>query len=108
DLHSDGVRRITGGTWTFAAVALTLAALVVGGLASLSSSPALGRARPFAARDWVLVVPFENRTGDPMFDQVLELALERELIDSRFVNVVPRPRIEDVLALMKKPLDTAL
>jgi len=108
DLHSYGVRRITGRTWTFAAVALTLAALVVGGLASLSSSPALGRARPFAARDWVLVVPFENRTGDPMFDQVLELALERELIDSRFVNVVPRPRIEDVLALMKKPLDTAL
>ena len=55
-----------------------------------------------------LVAPFVNRTGDPAFDEVLELALERELVNSKFVNVVPRPRIEDVLALMKRPPDTRL
>jgi cytochrome c-type biogenesis protein CcmH/NrfG len=67
-----------------------------------------GAVRSFAARDWVLVAPFVNRTGDPTFDEVVELALERELVNSRFVNVVPRPRVEDVLALMKKPPDTRL
>jgi DNA-binding winged helix-turn-helix (wHTH) protein/tetratricopeptide (TPR) repeat protein len=107
DPTPNAVRRITGHRWTFAVLAVTLAALVVGGLA-ISSGSSLGRARPFAARDWVLVVPFENQTGNPMFDQVLDLALERELVESRFVNVVPRPRIEDVLGLMKKPADTAL
>ena len=64
--------------------------------------------RPFAARDWVLVAPFVNHTGDPAFDEVLEQALERELVNSKFVNVVPRPRVEDVLALMKRALDTRL
>ena len=63
---------------------------------------------PFTARDWVLIAPFENRTGDPTFDDVLEQALERELVGSGFVNVVPRPRIEDSLALMKKPRDERL
>ena len=63
---------------------------------------------PFSARDWVLIAPFENRTGDPTFDDVLEQALERELVGSGFVNVVPRPRMEDSLALMKKPPDVRL
>jgi DNA-binding winged helix-turn-helix (wHTH) protein/tetratricopeptide (TPR) repeat protein len=63
---------------------------------------------PFSARDWVLIAPFENRTGDPAFDDVLEQALERELVGSAFVNVVPRPRIEDSLALMKKQPDVRL
>jgi DNA-binding winged helix-turn-helix (wHTH) protein/tetratricopeptide (TPR) repeat protein len=63
---------------------------------------------PFSARDWVLIAPFENRTGDPAFDDVLEQALERELVGSAFVKVVPRPRIEDSLALMKKPPDVRL
>ena len=66
------------------------------------------RSLPFNARDWVLIAPFENRTGDPTFDDVLEQALERELVGSGFVNVVPLPRIEDSLALMKRPFDVRL
>jgi len=61
---------------------------------------------PFAARDWVLIARFANRTGEAAFDDVLEQALQRELINSGFVNVVPRPRIEDVLTLMRKPADS--
>ena len=63
---------------------------------------------PFAARDYVLVAAFENRTGEPVFDDVLEQALTRELVGSGFVNVVPRPRIEDALVLMKRPADQRL
>ena len=63
---------------------------------------------PFAERDWVLIAAFENRTGEALFDDVLEHALERELSNSRFVNVVPRERVNDTLAMMRKPLDTKL
>jgi DNA-binding winged helix-turn-helix (wHTH) protein/tetratricopeptide (TPR) repeat protein len=62
----------------------------------------------FAAREWVLVVPFVNHSGDGALDEVVELALERELVNSGFAKVVPRPRVEDVLALMKKAPDTRL
>ncbi len=62
----------------------------------------------FQQRDWVLIADFENRTGEAVFDGVLEYALEREISNSQFVNVVPRERIEDTLQLMKKPLDTRI
>ncbi|MGH9531323.1 MAG: hypothetical protein ACRD2Q_02960, partial [Terriglobales bacterium] len=67
---------------------------------------AAGPALAFEARDWVLIASFENRTSEPVFDGVLEYALERELSNSRFVNVVARERMHDALALMRKPLDT--
>jgi tetratricopeptide (TPR) repeat protein len=38
----------------------------------------------------------------------VEHALERELSNSRFVNLVPPERVQDVLRLMKKPSDTRL
>jgi DNA-binding winged helix-turn-helix (wHTH) protein/tetratricopeptide (TPR) repeat protein len=62
----------------------------------------------FGARDWVLISSFQNRTGEPVLDGTLEYALERELSNSQFVNVVPRERVGDVLRLMRKPLDTKI
>ncbi|MBZ5561875.1 MAG: winged helix-turn-helix domain-containing protein [Acidobacteriia bacterium] len=62
----------------------------------------------FNPRDWVLISSFENRTGEAVFDGTLEYALERELCNSKFVNVVPRERINDTLVLMKKPPNTRL
>ncbi len=60
----------------------------------------------FAARDFVLLTVFENRTGEALLDGTIENALERELANSRFVNVAPRVRIEDTLRLMGRPPDT--
>lgn len=85
---------------------LVVAALAVGGvwwLTGLGSRPI-----PFQERDWVLVADFENRTGEPLFDGTLEYALERELANSRHVNVVPRERVQDVLQLMQRPPDTTI
>ncbi len=70
----------------------------------LAQHPAL----PFEERDWVLIANFDNRTGESLFDGTLEYALERELSNSRFVNVVPRERINDALRLMRNPLDTTI
>ena len=60
----------------------------------------------FQNRDFVLISQFENRTGEPALDGVLEYALAREIANSQFVNVVPGERIQDTLRLMKKPPET--
>jgi len=56
----------------------------------------------------ILVARFENRTGEPAFDGTLEYAMQRELSNSGFLQVVPSERVEDVLRLMKKPVNTPL
>lgn len=63
---------------------------------------------PFKARDWVLVTAADNRTGESLLDGALEYALQRELANSSFFNVVPRERVADALQLMQKPADTRL
>ncbi len=90
--------------WAVAAAVVVVAAAGVGLWLWLGQPPAL----PFEERDWVLIASFENRTGEAVFDGTLEYALERELSNSRFVNVVPRQRINDTLRLMKKPLDAPI
>ena len=62
----------------------------------------------FQERDWVLIADFENRTGESVLDGVLEYALEREIANSQFVNVVPSERVQDSLRLMKKPPETVV
>ena len=86
----------------------TAVALAGAALAVRSRSPARAAITPFAERDWALVADFENRSGDPRFDGVLERALQRELAGSGFVNVVSRARVEDALALMRKPPDSPI
>jgi tetratricopeptide (TPR) repeat protein len=90
------------------AVILTLISL---GVALVSLSIARQRDKTMtdvssAARKWILVTAFENRSGDPVLDGTIEYALERELTDSTSFPVVPRERIQDVLLLMKRPPDT--
>src|SRR5215469_4055597 len=80
-------------------------------LATLAFRHFRSRVKPrlnFQARDWVLVTNFENRTGEAVLDGTLEYALERELSNSQYVNVVPRERVDDVLRLMRKPLNTKI
>ena len=82
------------------------AALAVAGLGlwwTLRPEPA-----PFPERAFVVIVTFENRTGDRTLDGVVEAGLERELTNSRHVNVAPQDRIDDALRLMKKPPGTRL
>jgi tetratricopeptide (TPR) repeat protein len=88
--------------WMLAAALAGLAIAVATGL--LLRQPVL----PFEERDWVLIASFENRTGEALFDGTLEYALERELSNSGYVSVVPRERVEDVLRLMKRPLNTKI
>jgi len=83
-----------------------VAAVLVLGVAGTGLWWARRPALPFEERDWVLIASFENRTGEPLFDRALEHALEWELSNSRYVNVVPRERVADMLRLMRRPPDT--
>ncbi len=62
----------------------------------------------FSDQDWVLITQFDNRTGEDVLDGTLEYALERELNNSRFVKVIARNRVNDVLQLMQLPADTSI
>jgi tetratricopeptide (TPR) repeat protein len=93
--------------WVAGAVAALLALVAVGYLSYRAYRPTNPPAT-FQARDWILVGDIENRTGDPRLDGTIAYALERELNESRFVNVAPRERVDDTLRLMKKPLDTSI
>jgi DNA-binding winged helix-turn-helix (wHTH) protein/tetratricopeptide (TPR) repeat protein len=105
-----------GGNWRRLAALVVLSAVVLGGTAVFFAWPSLQRKLHFAAkqnlsfnkRDWVLISNFENKTGNPVFDGTLEYALERELSNSQFVNVVPRERTTDALRLMRKPLNSKI
>ncbi len=51
---------------------------------------------------------FREQTGEPALDGTLEYAMQRELSNSGFLQVVPPQRVDDVLRLMKKPVNTPL
>ena len=57
----------------------------------------------FAARDFVLISDFENRTGDPVFDKSLTTAFTTSLGQSSYANVYSRRRASEALKRMKKP-----
>jgi DNA-binding winged helix-turn-helix (wHTH) protein/tetratricopeptide (TPR) repeat protein len=94
--------------WRWLAAAVVAAVLVLAGVGATRFHRAPKAILKFSPRDWVLISSFENRTGNPILDGTLEYALERELSNSQFVNVVPRERITDVLKLMRKPPATKI
>lgn len=81
-----------------------LAVLLVGGglsywwhaRASLTRQPA------------VLVGEFENRTGEPIFDQTLPELVTASLEQSHYLNVFPSSRVPDVLQRMEKPVTSRI
>ena len=84
--------------------AFVVAALaIVGGFRVLSSSGI-----DFAARDWIVVTEFENRTGDSVFEGSLGAAFTIGLAQSRYLNVLPRGRMADILRQMERPDTTRL
>jgi tetratricopeptide (TPR) repeat protein len=62
----------------------------------------------FRERDWVLIADFENLTGERLFDHTLRATLETALLQSKYVNVVPRAQAFEGLRRMRRPDVTRL
>ena len=89
-------KHLRGSLLAIAAMAL----VVVGGLGVwvLRGHPVFS----FSPRDSVLLADFQNRTGDPRFDDALQSALEISLRQSRQANIFPPARVASVLQRMGK------
>jgi putative peptide modification system cyclase len=68
----------------------------------LRSEPAIA----FAERDWVVLGDLRNLTGESRFDESLQQAFMVGLEQSRHVNLVPRLRMRETLALMQQDPDS--
>jgi len=67
-----------------------------------------GRARPLTDKDMIVLADFENKTGDPVFDDTLRQGLVVQLQQSPYLNLTPDQRIQETLKLMGKPAEFAL
>lgn len=83
-----------------AATAL-LAGLGLAGLAWLLFERSTGPALAFKERDYVLVADVVNETGEPVFDLALKSALETDLSQSPYVNVLAPEQVQNTLRLMR-------
>ena len=87
-----------------AATVLALIVLAVGGLYLRSRLTAhSAKAALLTEKDSVLPADFDNKTGDPVFDDALKQALTIELSQSPFLNIVSDRKIEETLKLMGQP-----
>ncbi|MGB2907787.1 MAG: protein kinase, partial [Candidatus Aminicenantaceae bacterium] len=55
---------------------------------------------PFQERDWIVIADFANQTGDDVFDKSLDTALRINIQQSRYVNVFPPARVQEILQRM--------
>ena len=89
--------------WTRAAAVAT-AILVM----SAAAYFAFHRPAKLTAKDTVVLAEFENKTGDPVFDQTLRQGLTVQLEQSPFLSLVSDQRTQQVLGFMNRPPETRL
>jgi serine/threonine protein kinase/tetratricopeptide (TPR) repeat protein len=80
------------------AAVVVAAALIAGGL--------YFRSRPAAAlteKDTIVLADFDNKTGEPVFDDALKQALAVQLGQSPFLNILSDRKVEETLRLMGRP-----
>jgi len=91
-----------------AAVILLGAAIATGlYLRSRSASPA-AKATPLSEKDTVVLADFDNKTGDPVFDDALKQALAVQLGQSPFINILSDRKVNETLRLMGRQADTRI
>ncbi|PYV55959.1 MAG: hypothetical protein DMG91_10830 [Acidobacteria bacterium] len=88
------------GARKFSKILISTAALAV---AVLVGGSLYFRSRPAALlteRDSIVLADFDNKTGDPVFDDALKQALAVQLGQSPFLNILSDRKIEETLHLM--------
>jgi len=87
---------------------VTVAALVVVGLALGGWLFFSRKAHALTDKDTIVLADFNNTTGDVIFDDTLKTALDVSLRQSPFLNVLSDSEVAKTLQLMTRPADTKL
>jgi eukaryotic-like serine/threonine-protein kinase len=66
------------------------------------------RAPKLTAKDTIVLGEFENKTGDPVFDQTLRHGLAMQLEQSPFLRLLSDDSIKQTMHLMNRPSETRL
>jgi len=66
------------------------------------------RSKPLTDKDTIVLADFDNKTGDPVFDDTLKTALSVSLNQSPFLNVLSDNKVAATLKLMTLPSDARL
>ena len=82
--------------------AAALLALSVAGYFYLHRTPTL------TDKDTIVLADFDNKTGDPVFDDTLRQGLSVELQQSPFLSLISDEQVQKTLALMGQPKDARL
>jgi eukaryotic-like serine/threonine-protein kinase len=59
-------------------------------------------------KDTIVLADFENKTGDPVFDDTLRQGLSVDLQQSPYLELIPDRQIQQTLALMARPKNERL
>jgi len=60
------------------------------------------------AMDTIVLADFDNKTGDPVFDDTLRQGLSVELQQSPYLELIPDRTVQQTLTLMEQPKDARL
>jgi serine/threonine protein kinase/tetratricopeptide (TPR) repeat protein len=81
---------------------LLLSGVTVWSLSHFASKPKL------TDKDTIVLADFENKTGDPVFDDTLRQGLAVELQQSPFLSLISDQQVQQTLKLMGQPKDARL
>ena len=79
--------------------ALILVAAAIGGTLYFSSQ----RVHALTDKDTIVLSDFDNKTGDPVFDDTLKQGLSVQLEQSPFLNLLSDRKVNETLKLMGRP-----
>ena len=93
-----------GTGWPSSAQRPELVFLVLSGVTAWSLAHRDSAPRPkLTEKDTIVLADFDNKTGDPVFDDTLRQGLSVELQQSPFLTVISDRTIQQTLALMGQP-----
>ena len=83
--------------------------LVLSGVTAWSLSHRDSASRPkLTDKDTIVLADFDNKTGDPVFDDTLRQGLSVELQQSPFLSLISDRQVQQTLALMGQPKEARL
>jgi len=102
--QKNGTHAASRSLWKIAVPSVVVAAALIAGRIYYRSH----RANPLTDKDTIVLADFDNKTGDPVFDDTLKTGLSVSLNQSPFLNFLSDSSVSKTLKLMEKPPDTKI